>query len=250
MEFINKKLRLILPIYSTIMKNKFHHIFRLLKKCWGELKTYQMIVFNVLHEFEFQAGLIGVQLLWTKEAEIAIKRARFDRVLMKITNQRFLDLLNSLIDLTSKDLTKMQRIQFETMVTIHVHQRDIFDNICKLRVKSLLDFEWQAQTRFYYNEENDEIIVRITDVIFLYQNEYLGITERLAITPLTDRCYITLAQAICKYLVTIRELEIAIELPRQNTCEFCLQMFQFNMRRHIHCDQVSIASQPIWIIVP
>ncbi|KAL1516507.1 hypothetical protein ABEB36_000416 [Hypothenemus hampei] len=143
-----------------------------------------------------QAGLVGIQVLWTKEAEIAIRRVKFDRLGMKITNKRFLDLLNSLIDLTSKDLTKMQRTQFETMVTIHVHQRDIFDNVCKLRVKSILDFEWQAQCRFYYNDENDDVLVKITDVIFLYQNEYLGITERLAITPLTDRCYITLAQAI------------------------------------------------------
>ncbi|XP_030752815.1 dynein heavy chain 8, axonemal [Sitophilus oryzae] len=143
-----------------------------------------------------QAALVGIQVLWTKEAEIAIKRARVDKMAMRITNQRFLDLLNSLIDLTSKDLSKMLRTHYETMVTIHVHQRDIFDNICKLRVKSLLDFEWQAQCRFYYNIENDDVIVRITDVIFLYQNEYLGITERLAITPLTDRCYITLAQAI------------------------------------------------------
>lgn len=61
--------------------------------------------------------------MWTKEAEIALKRAKVDRMLMKITNQRFLDLLNALIDLTSKDLTKMDRIRFETMVTIHVHQR-------------------------------------------------------------------------------------------------------------------------------
>lgn len=70
-----------------------------------------------------QAGLLGIQLLWTKEAELAIKRSRIDRVIMKATNQRFLDLLNALIDLTSKDLTKMDRIRYETMVTIHVHQR-------------------------------------------------------------------------------------------------------------------------------
>ncbi|XP_060520516.1 dynein axonemal heavy chain 8 isoform X2 [Cylas formicarius] len=143
-----------------------------------------------------QAGLVGIQLLWTKEAEFAIRRARVDRLIMKLTNQRFLDLLNQLIDLTSKDLTKMQRTQYETMVTIHVHQRDIFDTMCKSKVRSLLDFDWQQQCRFYYNDENDDVLVKITDVIFLYQNEYLGITERLAITPLTDRCYITLAQAI------------------------------------------------------
>lgn len=90
-------------------------------------------------------------------------------------------------------------MKITTCKAIYYYFRDIFDDLVRLRIKTRTDFEWQKQARFYWIEDNDDVWVRITDVDFLYQNEYLGITERLAITPLTDRCYITLSQAIGIY---------------------------------------------------
>lgn len=58
------------------------------------------------------------------------------------------------------------------------------------------DFEWLKQLRYFWEPDTDCVLVRMTNTTFNYGNEYLGCSSRLVITPLTDRCYLTLTSAI------------------------------------------------------
>jgi len=155
-----------------------------------------MQLLELQNSYPSQVGIIGIQILWTRDSEIALINARTDKKIMAQMDDKFLNILSAFISNTLTDLTKCDRTKYETLVTLHCHQRDIFHDIVVMNIKSPTDFEWTKQLRVYFGAEDKAITIDVTDVKFNYCNEFIGCVERLCVTPLTDRCYITIAQAL------------------------------------------------------
>ena len=114
--------------------------FCLVNKLWSY--NYSNVD-NIVILFWSKVGLLGIQMLWTRDAEEALTMAKSDKKIMPTTNVKFLELLNKLIEQTTHDLTKIERIKYETLVTIHVHQRDIFNDLVSIQIElSIVHFRY------------------------------------------------------------------------------------------------------------
>ena len=104
--------------------------------------------------------------------------------------------LIGLTKLVQGSLTKLERLSIAALITLDVHGRDVADMMVADGTTKDSDFIWQMQLRFYWDEDEDSSLVRQTNARFWYGNEYLGAQPRLVVTPMTDRCYMTLTGAL------------------------------------------------------
>ena len=78
------------------------------------------------------------------------------------------------------------------LITQDVHYRDIIEIL--RNCEGLNDFTWLQQLRFY--NVGESIFACQVKSELPYGYEYLGATSRLVITPLTDRCWMTITGAL------------------------------------------------------
>lgn len=64
-------------------------------------------------------------------------------------------------------------------------------------------FDWQCHARCRWEEEQQAFKVDILDMEFDYGFEYQGTTSRLVLSPLTDKCFVGLAQAVKTRMVGV-----------------------------------------------
>ncbi|NWR90162.1 DYH9 protein, partial [Furnarius figulus] len=150
-----------------------------------------------LFDYPAQVALSCTQIWWTTEVGIAFARMKegYEKA-MREYHKKQVAQLNTLVTMLLGQLSKGDRQKIMTICTIDVHARDVVAKMITQKVDNAQAFVWLSQLRHRWSDEERHCFANICDAQFLYSYEYLGNTPRLVITPLTDRCYITLTQSL------------------------------------------------------
>lgn len=123
-------------------------------------------------EWPGQVVLCVSQIYWTLEVHEALKqRDGLSPFYVKLQEQMI-----ALVGLVRGKLSKQQRITLGALVVIDVHARDVILEMQHKNVQSDTDFNWLAQLRYYWEDNN--VYVKVINARVAYAYEYLGNTPR------------------------------------------------------------------------
>lgn len=163
---------------------------------------------NAIKNSKGQYLITSCQIDWTHEVTAtltAIEQGSASTAFKKLKNSyknkvdKYTNFVKKLIEDASS------RNKLVALITIEQHNKDIIDTLQKKNVQSPKHFEWEQQLKVTKEEntadinEPPNIIIKQTNCRFEYGNEYQGNNGRLVITPLTDRAYMTLTNALNMY---------------------------------------------------
>lgn len=150
--------------------------------------------------FPAQIIVLATQSVWTSSIEQSLEAGA--KTLLSLYDQE-VKVLRLLASTVLGDLDPIQRKKCEHLITECVHQRDVIEKLVNLNATTPNHYMWLLQMRYVYKPEGDflqRLHIKMANAKLNYGFEYLGVAERLVRTPLTDRCFLTLTQALCQRL--------------------------------------------------
>ncbi|GLV39725.1 Dynein heavy chain 64C [Carabus blaptoides fortunei] len=153
-------------------------------------------------KYQAQIVVLAAQILWSEDVEAALQKMNgqpqkgpLEKVLVQVETT-----LNVLADSVLQEQPALRRKKLEHLINEFVHKRTVTRRLIANGVTSAKSFEWLCEMRFYFDPRQSEVLKQLTihmaNARFYYGFEYLGVQDRLVQTPLTDRCYLTMTQAL------------------------------------------------------
>ncbi|OQD64253.1 hypothetical protein PENPOL_c008G07704 [Penicillium polonicum] len=155
---------------------------------------------DFLSNYPAQIVVLASQVTWTNAVQQSLEEGGSTLPALHGSEVRILELLAATV---LGELDPITRKKCEHMITEFVHQRDCISKLISLDATTPTHYHWLLQMRYVFNDSVDfleRLYVHMANAKLAYGFEYLGVPERLVRTPLTDRCFLTLTQALCQRL--------------------------------------------------
>ncbi|XP_076676367.1 dynein heavy chain at 16F [Andrena cerasifolii] len=172
----------------------FSTLRRRMKEGINDLQAKGRETFLAMHPS--QVILTVFQIFWARDVHAVLESPGNVLEEMKAFEVKSFTNLAEWAAMVRGDLPTLIRDVLTNVITIDVHARDIVTALVENQVKTSTNFEWVKALRYYWDEELDNCVSRMSNSQYLYGYEYLGAQKRLVITPLTDRCYLCLMGAL------------------------------------------------------
>ncbi|PNS18432.1 Dynein heavy chain, cytoplasmic [Sphaceloma murrayae] len=147
-----------------------------------------------------QVVVLAAQIWWTQCVQTALDQGGAQ---LQYWFDRQVQALQLLAAAVLGDLDALQRKKCEHLITEFVHQRDAIEKLMEAKAVSSSNYLWQLQMRYDFSPDADllnRVQIKMANAVLSYGFEYLGVPERLVRTPLTDRCFLVLTQALSQRL--------------------------------------------------
>ncbi|KAJ3042257.1 Cytoplasmic dynein 2 heavy chain 1 [Rhizophlyctis rosea] len=168
------------------------------KEMKSTLKSLLLECLAVNDIFKYPSQILGLSeyLHFTSHVETAISQGG-------AFNQLSADLKGQLEKYTNFNIASVEDsverrvvdLKIKSLILDIIHFIEVVEQLQAGKVTSVGDWAWQRQLRFYMGA-NDICVMRMSSAEFVYTYEYQGNPPKLVHTPLTDKCYLTLTQAM------------------------------------------------------
>lgn len=166
-----------------------------------EAETLDAAAFDAyMSEYPSQIVVLATQAVWTTAVEQSLVTG--GKTLQSLYD-REVGILRYLANTVLGDLDVIDRKKCEQLITECVHQRDVIEKLIKAGATHEKHYLWLLQMRYVYTTDGEylqRLHIKVANAKLDYGFEYLGVPDRLVRTPLTDRCFSTLTQALCQRL--------------------------------------------------
>ncbi|XP_070190368.1 uncharacterized protein [Littorina saxatilis] len=159
------------------------------------------------YKYPSQVCRLGMLYHWTRECEQGIGEVRYDRKALQSLLKKYTTNTGRLSSVLARGswrtldepMLPFHKARLECMITQSMYLRDVLDSMGSRKLREVTDFEWRRSVRCYMHpseEKPPEPMIWILDTAHHYGTEFYGTDCGVALTPITERCFLTMSMAL------------------------------------------------------